>query len=67
MRAMLQQLITTVTARPATKNATCLQPVELKQLLESMPEVAQKLRVRQAKREAQPRSVCTSLKDLCEF
>ena len=64
---MLQQLITSFTTRSADK-ATRLQPGEIEELLDSVPEVSRKLRVRQLRPQAQPpRSVCTSLKDLCEL
>jgi hypothetical protein len=67
MHWMLQQLITSFTTRSADK-ATRLQPGELDELLESVPEVARKRRIRKLRNEPQPpRSVCTTLKDLCEF
>jgi len=66
---MLRQLITTFGVRPTSNglNPTRLQPGELQEILESLPDVARKLRARQSLRWAQPRSICTGLKDLCEL
>lgn len=63
---MLRQLIGAIVARSETTNGARLQPGELQEILESLPEVTRKLRVR-ASRNGAPRSVCTSLKDLCEL
>jgi hypothetical protein len=66
---MLRQLITTISARQATSrvNAARLNPGELREILEALPDVARKLRARQSTQNVQPRSICTSLKDLCEL
>ena len=67
MLQMLHQLITSIAPRSAAKDTPRLQPGELQDLLESVPEVARKLTARQPSGQAQPRSVCSSLKDLCEL
>jgi len=67
MNRMLRQLISSFAARPARNNATKLEPAELEELVESLPEVARTLRAREANRRDEPRSICTSLKDLCEL
>jgi len=64
---MLRQLLTSITVRPATPPPARLQPGELERLVDSLPEVARKLRARQARMRGEPRSVGTSLKDLCEL
>jgi len=64
---MLRQLTTCFGVRPATTTAARLKPAELQAILKSLPEVAHKLRARQFALQSQPRSVCTSLKDLCEL
>jgi hypothetical protein len=66
---MLRQLITTFAARTSVSGAKAarLQPAELQEILDSIPEVARKLRARHSMLQDQPRSVCTSLKDLCEL
>jgi hypothetical protein len=64
---MLRQLLSSITVRPATSTSAKLQPGELERLVESLPEVARKLRARQARLRGSPRSVSTSLKDLCEL
>jgi hypothetical protein len=65
---MLRQLITSLTARraPPTRPAV-LQPAEIKDILDSLPEMTRELRARQTSRQTPPPSVCTSLKDLCEL
>ena len=67
MNRMLRMLITSIAARQVAGDADRLRPAELRELVESLPEVARKLRARQASLQGQPRSVCTSLKDLCEL
>lgn len=64
---MLRQLFTLITVRPASSTPAKLQPGELERLVDSLPEVARKLRARQARLRGSPRSVSTSLKDLCEL
>ena len=64
---MLRHLIT-MAARPTASNAPRLQPAELQNIIESLPEAARVVRARRRpSSESQPRSVCTTLKDLCEF
>ena len=64
---MLRQLLTSITVRRAPSAPAKLQPGELERLVESLPEVARKLRARKAGRRDSPPSVSTSLKDLCEL
>ena len=66
---MLRQLITTVATRPTSTTPARLQPAELQEIIESLPEVARVIRAqrRPPTSSSQPRSVCTTLKDLCEF
>jgi hypothetical protein len=64
---MLRHLIT-MAAQPTASNAARLQPYELQAIIESLPEVARAVRARRrASVQSQPRSVCSTLKDLCEF
>jgi hypothetical protein len=67
MLQMLHQLISVIAPHAAPKNTTRLQPTELQELLDAVPEVARKLSARQPSGQSQPRSVCTSLSDLCEL
>ena len=64
---MLRELITSLTARHAPTRPAVLQPAEIKDILDSLPEVTREARGRQTSRQTPPRSVCTSLKDLCEL
>jgi hypothetical protein len=66
---MLRQLITTVATRPTSATPARLQPAELQAIIESLPEVARVMRARRraSMSSRQPRSVCTTLKDLYEF
>ena len=64
---MLRELITSLTARKAPSKDPKLQPGEVQEILDSLPELTRELRARQVTPTPQPRSVCTSLKDLCEF
>jgi hypothetical protein len=64
---MLRQLLSSINVRPATSTPAKLRPGELERIVDSLPEVARKLRARQARVRGEPRSIATSLKDLCEL